>query len=181
VTWVLLTVAIGLLGAAGVLLTWTAGRVDRLHTRVGAARAALDAQLFHRSGVALEVAAGETLDPAAALLLLEAAHRARAAAPAEREPAESDLTQILAAVFADPTQVVDLGERPDTGALLGELATACRRVELARRFHNDMVTSARALRRRRIVRWFGLAGRAQDLATVEMDDTVPPAFSRWPG
>ena len=46
--------------------------------------------------------------------------------------------------------------------------------ELARRFHNDHVTSARALRSRRRVRWFRLAGRAPEPTTVDLDD-VPPA------
>lgn len=30
----------------GVYLSWTAGRLDRLHSRIDAARAALDAQLL---------------------------------------------------------------------------------------------------------------------------------------
>jgi len=47
-------------------------------------------------------------------------------------------------------------------------------VELARRFHNDHVTSARALRSRRRVRWFHLAGHAPEPTTVDLDD-VPPA------
>ena len=167
-----------MLGAAGVLLTWTAGRLDRMHTRLEAARAALDAQLFHRSGAALEVAAGEGLDPATALVLLDAAHAARAAAPAEREAAESDLTKTLDAVFADPVQVAALRSTPDRAELLDELASACRKVEMARRFHNDTVASAIALRRRRIVRWLGLAGHAQAPAMVEMHDTPPPGLSR---
>ena len=179
-TWVVLVVAIALLGLAGVLLTWTAGRLDRLHTRVEAAKAALEAQLFHRSGVAVEIATGDALDPAAALVLLDAAHQARAAGSGEREAAESDLTKTLAAVFADPSQVRELSRHPATAALLEELAAACRKVELARRFHNDTVASARALRRRRIVRWLGLAGHAETPATVELADTPPAGFSGWP-
>ncbi len=70
---------------------------------------------------------------------------------------------------------------PDIAALLEELATACRKVGLARRFYNDTVASARTLRRRRVVRWFGLSGHAGVPATVEMDDSVPPGFSSWPG
>lgn len=177
-TWLVLAVAIAALGAVGVLLTWTAGRLDRLHTRLEAARAALDAQLFHRSGAALEVAAGEGLDPAAALVLLDAAHAARTAPPAEREAAESDLTKTLDAVFADPAQVASLRSAPERAELLDELASACRKVEMARRFHNDTVASAIALRHRRIVRWLGLAGHAEAPAMVEMNDTPPPGLGR---
>ena len=177
-TWLALVVAIALLAVAGVLLTWTAGRLDRLHSRLEAARAALDAQLFHRSGVALEIAAGEGLDPATALVLLDAAHSARAAGPAEREAAESDLTKTLDAVFADPAQVAALRSAPERGELLDELASACRKVEMARRFHNDMVASAIDLRQRRIVRWLGLAGPAAVPAMVEMHVTPPAGLSR---
>ena len=171
--WLILAVAIAVLATVGVLLSWTAGRLDRLHTRIETGRAALDAQLFHRSGVALEVAAAGVLDPATALVLLDAAHQARAAAPADRAAAESDLTRALAAVFADPAYVRGLHAAADDAALFDELATACRRVELARRFHNDTVASAFALRRRRLVRWFGLAGHSGPPSMVEMDD-VPP-------
>ena len=51
-----------------------------------------------------------------------------------------------------------------------------RKVELARRFHNDVVTSARVLRSRRRVRWLRLAGRAPVPTTVDLDDTPPQAL-----
>jgi hypothetical protein len=51
-----------------------------------------------------------------------------------------------------------------------ELGTATRRVQLARRFHNDIVGSARDLRRRRIVTWFHLAGHAPMPTTIELED-----------
>jgi hypothetical protein len=39
------------------------------------------------------------------------------------------------------------------------------------------VTSTRALRSRRRVRWLGLAGHAADLETVDLDDTPPVALT----
>ena len=57
--------------------------------------------------------------------------------------------------------------------LIGELAVACRRVELARRFHNDVVRSTLQLRRKRVVRWFRLAGYTPMPTTTDFDDTVP--------
>ena len=40
----------------GVYVSWRAGRLDRLHTRLETARASLDAALVRRSSVALEFA-----------------------------------------------------------------------------------------------------------------------------
>lgn len=175
-SWLVLAVLIAVLAVVSAHLSWTAGRLDRLHTRIETARATLEAALFHRSGVALEVAAGEGLDPATALVLLDAAHSARAASAGHREAAESDLTASLAAVFGDAGAVQQLRANAGAAELLDELATACRKVELARRFHNDVVASALTLRRRRTVRWFGLAGHAHPPPMAELHDTPPPGF-----
>ncbi|HEX6578250.1 MAG TPA: hypothetical protein VF082_07765, partial [Jiangellaceae bacterium] len=51
----------------GIYLSWTAGRLDRLHWRVDASRAVLDAQLLRRSGAALDLAGTGLLDPASAV------------------------------------------------------------------------------------------------------------------
>ena len=56
----------------GVYVSWRAGRIDRLHTRVDMARAALDVTLLRRSSVALELATSGILDPATSLLLAAA-------------------------------------------------------------------------------------------------------------
>jgi hypothetical protein len=45
-----------------------------------------------------------------------------------------------------------------------------RRVQLARRFHNDVVVSTRDLRHRRLVTWFRLAGHAPMPTTIELED-----------
>jgi len=63
----------------GVYVSWRAGRIDRMHTRVDMAHAALDAALLRRSSVALELATSGLLDPATSLLLAEAVHGTRAA------------------------------------------------------------------------------------------------------
>jgi hypothetical protein len=177
--WLLLAGAVVVLFT--VLLSWTAGRVDRLHHRVNGARAGLDAQLMHRSGATLELAATGLLDPARSLVLLDAAHQARASDQpdrglADRELAESDLSRALTAALGDAAEIVRLQEHPDARDLLAELGNACRKVELARRFHNDVVASALSLRRNSVVRWFGLAGRADLPAMVEMDDSWPPTL-----
>jgi hypothetical protein len=164
-----------LLAVAG-WLSWTANRLDRMHHRIEVARASLAAQLLRRSGAVVELATSGALDPARSLLLVDSAHQARAAASQDFETAESDLSKALRAVFQHPDEVQALMARPGVGELVRELATDCRKVALARRFHNDVVVSARVLRSRRRVRWLGLAGRAAQLRTVDLDDEPPAAL-----
>ncbi|MEU4213313.1 hypothetical protein AB0F13_25595 [Streptomyces sp. NPDC026206] len=157
----------------GVYLSWTAGRLDRLHSRIDAARAALDAQLLRRASVAQELATAGILDPAASIVLYQAAHAARQAEEEHREVAESELSQALRAVFGEAPQVDAVRAAPGGEESLEELTQAVRRVPMARRFHNDAVRAARALRRHRTVRWFRLAGHAPFPMAFEMDDEPP--------
>ncbi|MEU9960277.1 hypothetical protein [Streptomyces liliifuscus] len=167
--------------AIGLYLSWTAGRLDRLHSRIDAARAALDAQLLRRASVAQELATSGVLDPAASIVLYEAAHAARQAEEDNREVAESDLSQALRAVFGEVQQVEAVQAVPGGEDAARELAQAVRRVPMARRFHNDAVRAARALRRHRKVRWFRLAGHAPFPLAFEMDDEAPVALADRPG
>jgi hypothetical protein len=157
----------------GTYLSWTARRIDRLHWRVEASRAVLDAQLLRRSGAALDLAGGGLLDPASAVLVADAASRARTVEESGREQAESELTEALGAALADPEFTQSARSEPAADAALTELSAACRRAEHARRFHNDTVRAARRLRRKALVRWLGLAGRAPWPETVELDDELP--------
>ena len=54
-------------------LSYSAARLDRLHAKVEGAMSALDAQLVRRAEAALELANSGALDPAAALLVADAA------------------------------------------------------------------------------------------------------------
>ena len=86
----------------GFYLSMTAGRLDHLHRRIDTSMLALDAQLFRRSSVSLELAAGQLLDPASSLLLASAAHHARTSADLSRDEhaqTESDLTAALMAAL----------------------------------------------------------------------------------
>jgi hypothetical protein len=175
-TWPLVVLAVLVVVALGLWLTWTANRLDRMHHRIDVAHTSLDAQLLHRSSAALELATSGALDPARSLLLVDCAHQARAAQAEDFESAESDLSEALRAVFADVDEVAELRADPAVGPLVTELAGDCRKVQLARRFHNDVVVSARALRSRRRVRWLRLAGRAAELQAVDLDDEPPQAL-----
>ncbi len=174
--WVITPAVVLLVAVVGFWLTWTANRLDRMHHRIDLARTTLDTMLLHRSGTSLELATSGALDPARSLLLVDSAHQARAAAPDEFESAESDLSESLRAVFPDADEVRALKQDPSVAELLDELADDCLKVELARRFHNDTVVSARVLRSRRRVRWLRLAGRASELETVDLDAEPPTAL-----
>lgn len=137
--------------------TWTAKRLDRLHARVDAARAALDGQLRQRATAALTFATGSRT--------VGAREIAAAAGDAldvdglghEREAAENALSRVLQNLADDADKV---------------LIDATTRAAFARRFHNDAVRDALVVRRRRIVRWFHLAGSARMPSFFEMDDTA---------
>lgn len=177
---VLVTV-LALLVVVGWYLTFSATRLDRLHARLEGARSALDAQLVRRASVALQLAAAGRLDPATGLLLADAAHQAREADDGDlpaREMAESNLTRALRAAFADPRTVEELQDDPVGREMLRELAAACLRVQLARRFLNDVVRAARVVRGKRVVRYLRLAGHAEWPQTFEMSDTPPDTLAR---
>ncbi len=173
------------LGAIAVYLSSMAGRLDRLHHRIETTHAGLDAQLLRRVAAAQDLSASGLLDPASSLLLSASAQEALTADPDDdtaRLLAESELTRTLGAVFSgrDDVDAVLEAAGPDDAVaaqMIGELAVACRRVELARRFHNDVVRSCLQLRRKRVVRWFRLAGYTALPATADFDDTVPAGLA----
>ncbi|HET6214836.1 MAG TPA: hypothetical protein VFE14_18355 [Micromonosporaceae bacterium] len=138
-------------------LTWTAGRVDRLHARAAAAARALDAHLVRRAAAAA-VLAEERLPPdGGAPDVYAAARAALDARPDEREAAENDLTHLLRKVSL----------RPEEGVVV-----ASRRVALARQVHNDVVRDALAVRRRPLVRVLGLTRRHPTPTYFDVDDTT---------
>jgi len=168
-TDVILIIAAAIL--VGVYVSWRAGRLDRLHARVEAARAALDAALVRRSAVALELAAGGLLDPATSLLIAGAAHDARAAGPLD-ERTQSDLTRALRAALSQPGFRTDLVSRTGGDELLAELEAAAHQVFLARKFYNDAVAATRSARRKWLVRLLRLAGGAPMPEFFEIDDSL---------
>ena len=175
--WVVAAVVAVLL--VGLYLSQVAGRLDRLHRRIDTAQLGLEVQLARRSGLVTDVAGSGLLDPASALVLADAAAAAREADPDDDDAvsiAESDLTRALAAAFAD-REDVEAVEEEGGAEVVVELEAACRRVQLARRFHNDAVRACLVLRRRRLVRVFRLAGHTPWPATVEIDDSMPTGFS----
>lgn len=190
---VLLVVAVA---AAALVVSWCvsrARRLDRLHVRLDAARAALGGALERRAAVAVRIADGApppaparprdpadttplpAVPPDAVPLLRAAALSARRGARpagaalgevAGREDAESALTRALATVDRGR-----LGPRVHE-----ELVDAEQLVVLARRVHNDAVRDTLALRSRRLVRWLRLAGTAPEPVYFDIAEPEPDRF-----
>lgn len=167
-------------------VTWTAGRLDRLHARVDAAWAALDAQLVRRAAAARALV--PALPPGEAAQALQAAATASlAGGPVAREQVENDLSRALrAAVPLLPaglpsaglraaSQVALTSTRPDSlTAVLQELESAVSRVGLARSLHNVAVADTRGIRLRRMPQALRLAGRRAMPLQFDIDDTALP-------
>jgi hypothetical protein len=192
ITDIVLVVAIVLF--LGVYVSWRAGRLDRMHTRLEAARAALDVTLVRRSSVVLELASSGFLDPATSVLLAEAAHEARGCdsepaqfEPAQFEPAQVELAQVeltqvelaqsnlsraLRAAFAQPGVRASLVGQDGAADLLAEVEAAAHQVLVARKFYNTAVAITREARRKPLVRLLRLAGKAGLPEFFEMDDSL---------
>jgi hypothetical protein len=159
VSWLVAALAALVLLAAYV--TWTAGRLDRLHARVDAAWAGLDAQLVRRAAAARALVPYVS-DPPRAAALDDAARVALEAGDDARDTVENDLSRALRAVVP--------GLPPE--APLDELRAAASRVALARSFHNAAVNDTRTIRWRRMPRLLRLAGHRAMPAFFETDDTA---------
>ena len=175
--WWLLASGIVLVVLVGIYLSWTAGRLDRLHNRVSAAWASLDAQLVRRAAVAGEIAHAATvrgLLPADGCVdLATTSARALDATVDERAAAENDLGRTLRRALDAKAQEA-IGADIEMAPLLSALETAMTKVVLARRFHATAIEDTVALRNSRIVRWFRLAGRAPYPRYFDIDDTPVP-------
>lgn len=137
------------LTAAGWAVALCLGRVrrlHRLHIRVDAARAGLDAALHRRADTARRLGVGQATPATPATVAAETAANA--------------LTRAIARV--------DRAALP--AAARAELADAEQLLVLARRVHNDAVRDTLGLRSRRLVRWLHLAGTAPMPAYFEIAD-----------
>lgn len=172
-------IAVALIAFVVMRLSALAGRLDRLHHRIDLARASLDAQLVRRARAVEALATSELLDPAASIVLAQAASRSRHVDPddlVERGLLESELSRDLRDVLADPETVAGLVAAHEGQEIMADLGAAATQVALTRRFLNDGVQAARLLRSGPLVRWFRLAGSAPQPETFEMDDELPVAL-----
>jgi hypothetical protein len=170
VGWLVVAVVVAVL--LSMWVTFTATRLDRLHARVDAARAALDAQLVRRAAAVLKLAETAAQLPAASRAAYEdiASVALSAEDEAERQAAENRIGRAVADLLAAPGAVPAATE-------LYEVAV---RVRLARRFYNDAVRDTRTLRARRMPRLLRLAGHAELPSYFDIDDTVPEPLEPEP-
>jgi len=163
--WLIAAVLVAVLLTSWV--TFTVTRLDRLHARVDAAQAALDAQLVRRAAALLHVAesAGEVVRDDQRIHLEAVASNALNASLEDREAVENAVGRA----------VVELAVQQDylPAAATDELREAGARVLIARRFYNDAVRDTRALRGRRMPRLLRLAGRRDMPQFFDIDDTLP--------
>jgi hypothetical protein len=178
--WLIAAVFAAILLTAWVTFTLT--RLDRLHARVDAAQAALDAQLVRRAAALLQLSErpDSHLPPDTARELVSTARAALAVHHWQQEDRRTVENQVGRAIA---------GLQPDRPRLppdaVTELAEAATRVMIARRFFNDAVRDTRTLRARRMPRLLHLAGRRELPLFFDIDDTSvfteSPAPDREPG
>ena len=163
--WLVLAVLVAVLLTAWVTFTLT--RLDRLHARVDAAQASLDAQLVRRAAALVRVAESPQIElPALERARYESiSRRALDASGAERAATENELGRAVADLVA--------GDADLSPVLAAELREAAERVLISRRFYNDAVRDTRSLRARRMPRLLRLAGHREMPQFFDIDDTVP--------
>ena len=180
IAWFALAIVLAVLLTMWVTFTLT--RLDRLHARVDAAEAALDAQLVRRAAAAQHLldapGSPRVLADRASLTtaLRQVTRHDTADAPAaagQRQALENAVGRAVAELLAVPGT-------PDPAAE-SELREAAARVLIARRFYNDAVRDTRALRARRMPRLLHLAGHRAEPDFFDIDDTLPPAAIRQAG
>lgn len=165
VGWLIFAVVVAILLTLWV--SFTATRLDRLHARVDAAQAALDAQLVRRAAALLHVAQGTGIGLTTADhgRYEDVAQNALIGAPGDRERVENAVGRAVGELVNGPAPLQPESDR--------ELREAAERVLIARRFYNDAVRDTRTLRARRMPRLLRLAGRRELPEFFDIDDTTP--------
>jgi hypothetical protein len=146
-------------------LSFSAGRLDRLHHRVETSWATLDSLLQRRAAIALEIARSAITDPATALLLTASAYQARSADIEDRSSAESVLSGALGMMLAERESIVAQSDQ----ALLHELEQLTDKIKVAISIHVESVTRTQLIREKLVFRIFRLAGKAPLPVTYEFE------------
>ena len=138
-------------------LSFSASRLDRLHHRVETSWEHLDALLQRRAALALEIAHQSDLDPALDLLLTASAYESREAPMADRNEAESLLSESLKVLRESAVS----GEITIKVALLDRLVDVTEKIRIAIAIHLESVSAVENLRKKFVFKFFKLAGRAK--------------------
>lgn len=146
-------------------LSFSAGRLDRLHHRVETSWATLDSLLQRRAAIALEIARSAITDPATSLLLTASAYQARSADIEDRSSAESVLSGALGMMLAERESIVAKSDQ----SLLLELEQLTDKIKIAISIHVESVTRTQLIRGKLVFRLFRLAGKAPLPVTYEFE------------
>ncbi|USR80157.1 hypothetical protein [Arcanobacterium pinnipediorum] len=192
--WLACGVVIFIIGAAGIVLSTKARRLDALHKNILRSRASFENALTTRARIAQEVAQSGVLDLAGSVVLNNAAHDAGDAAGyilvddgldeikvhrsaptdvavlkrggPDRLDLESELSRVLR-LTVDQLEEIDREGYTD---ILERLHLARHKVRLTRRFHNIHVAGARRIRQSWLARLFHIQGYAAWPQTIDIDD-----------
>jgi len=146
-------------------LSFSAGRLDRLHHRVETSWATLDSLLQRRAAIALEISRSAVTDPATSLLLTASAYQARSADIEDRSSAESVLSGALGMMLAEREIIVAKSDQ----ALLLELEQLTDKIKIAISIHVESVTRTQLIRSKLVFKLFRLAGTAPLPVTYEFE------------
>ncbi len=157
-----------------------AARLDRTHIRRDNALNSLRQHLALRATAVARIVAAQKLEPDVAnqfKIALEEILTASENSFRDYLSAESALTELLANTFSEEGSIAIFMDSTQSAAMIFDLTRASKRVQLARRFHNDAVGASLLLHARTAVRLFRLAGHTKAPTTVDLDDRVPNALS----
>lgn len=170
--WILLGIFLFLFA---LYLSNVAGRLDRLHLKVENARNALDRQLVLRTAICKEVVKIDKLNQQHRDELTQAVNDSLAEELLDTHTnqewvIESKVTNVLLKLFDESFKLINFEEHTK---IIRETAAASRRVQFALTFYNDAATSAIRVRKRRLVRFFRLFGRASMPKMIEFNVQIP--------
>lgn len=146
-------------------LSFSAGRLDRLHHRVETSWATLDSLLQRRAAIALEIARSAITDPATSLLLTASAYQARSADIEDRSSAESVLSGALGMMLLERESIVTKSDQ----VLLSELEQLTDKIKVSIAIHVEAVNRTQLIRSKIVFRVFRLAGTAPLPVTYEFE------------
>jgi hypothetical protein len=146
-------------------LSFSAGRLDRLHHRVETSWATLDSLLQRRAAIALEIARSAITDPATSLLLTASAYQARSADIEDRSSAESVLSGALGMMLLERESIVAKSDQ----VLIHELEQLTDKIKVSIAIHVEAVNRTQLIRSKIVFRVFRLAGTAPLPVTYEFE------------
>ena len=160
-------------------LSSIAGRLDRTHIRRDAALNSFRQYLAIRATATAKLVTSGVLDLVTAEKLrneLENVINESEKTFLDYLLAESRFTGLLCDEFDDAKKLEQILNNTKSADLIFELVRSIKRLQLARRFHNDAVGASQLLHKRFVVRLFRLAGNTPEPKAIDMDDRVPTSF-----